>query len=223
MTVSEIVALNPSLLRLLTPQDTSFDLHLPPGTKQVYTDRLKEIPADHRASWRFHVVRQGETLDSVAATLHAHTDEIAEVNGFATGSDIEAGDELVIPVATASVVSRPQHYVPRRGETLTAIADRFNTTVTDLRRWNHLSSNAVRPGRSLNVSEPIRFAPAAYAVGRSRRSSRLLPMHVRSRASSRTASRTRSSIFAPRASTRRSPVPAAARARAASSRRTAAR
>ena len=207
VSVGEIVALNPSLLRLLTPNETSFDLHLPPGTRQVYLDRLKEVPADHRASWRFHVVRQGETLDSVATTLHAHTDEIASVNGFAPGTDIEAGDELVIPVATASVVSRPQHYVPRRGETLTAIADRFNTTVTDLRRWNHLTTNDVRPGRSLNVSEPIHFAPASFSGGRSRRSARLLPMHGRGRASSRIGgSRARSSIFAPRASTRRAPA-----------------
>ncbi len=189
VSVSEIVALNPSLLRLATPNDTPFDLHIPPGTKDVYNERLKEVPVDRRGSWRFHVARQGETLESIAATLHAHAEEIAEVNGFAPGTAVETGDELVIPVATAASVSRPQRYTPRRGETLTAIADRFNITVADLRRWNHLTSNNARPGRSLEVSEPMRLRPAAYARGRFNRQSRMLPMRSRRGASATARSR----------------------------------
>ena len=89
------------------------------------------------------------------------------------GTAIETGDELVVPVTTATAVSRPQRYVPRRGETLTAIADRFNITVNDLRRWNHLTSNTVRPGRSLNVSEPVQFVPATYSRARNGRVARM--------------------------------------------------
>ena len=189
--VAEIVALNPSLLRLVTPNDMSFDLHIPPGTKDVYSQRLKEIPADRRNIWRFHVVRQGETLEAIAATLHAHSEDIAEVNGFAPGTAVGTGDELVIPVATVSSVSRPQRYVPHRGETLTAVADRFNVTVADLRRWNRLTSNNIRPGRSLEVSEPVHLAPATYARGRSNRSARMLPM--RSHRGAARASRTATS------------------------------
>lgn len=188
VSVAEIVALNPSLLRLVTPNDLPFDLHIPPGTKDVYLQRLKEIPADRRNIWRFHVVRQGETLEAVASALHAHTEEIAEVNGFAPGTAVEAGDELVIPVATVASVGRPQRYTPRRGETLTAVADRFNVTAADLRRWNRLTSNNLRPGRSLAVSEPVHLAPAAYARGRSNRSARMLPMRSRRGASARTRS-----------------------------------
>ena len=180
---SEIVALNPSLLRLVTPTETSFDLHIPPGTRDVYNDRLKVIPVDRRSSWRFHVVRQGETLDDIASTLHAHSEDIAEANGFAPGTAVAAGDELVIPVATVASVSRPQRYTPRSGETLTAIADRFNVTVADLRRWNHITSNSVRPGRSIEVSELIRLAPAVYARSRSNRAARMLPTRSRRGAS----------------------------------------
>ncbi len=48
VSVQEIVALNPSLLRLTTPRDIAFDLHIPPGTKQLYTERMKDIPEDKR-------------------------------------------------------------------------------------------------------------------------------------------------------------------------------
>src|ERR1700722_12316325 len=44
----EIVGLNPSLLRMTTPRDIPFDLHVPVGTKDIFTERLKSIPEDKR-------------------------------------------------------------------------------------------------------------------------------------------------------------------------------
>ena len=44
---------------------------MPPGTKDVYLKRIQEIPEDKRTSWRFHVVRTGESLDSIAASTMA--------------------------------------------------------------------------------------------------------------------------------------------------------
>jgi membrane-bound lytic murein transglycosylase D len=60
-TLPEIVDLNPSLLRMTTPEETDFDLHLPAGTRDVYLKRIQTIPEDKRASWRFHVVRAGDS------------------------------------------------------------------------------------------------------------------------------------------------------------------
>ncbi len=159
--VSEIVALNPALLRLTTPRDIPYDLHLPAGTRQTYMDRVKDIPEDDRASWRFHVVKDGETLGDIATSLHSKVSEITTVNEIPAGDPPGAGDELVIPVATAA--GRAQRYTSRRGDTLVTVADRFGVEVDDLRKWNHLSSNKLAPGRSLYVSEPVRLAPTARA------------------------------------------------------------
>lgn len=169
VSVQEIVALNPSLLRLSTPRDISFDLHLPPGEKQLYLDRLKAIPEDKRASWRFHVAKGGETLESVATALHSHASDIAAASGLSVGDAVEEGDELVVPVATVASGARPQRYTMRRGDTLVTVADRFNVSVEELRRWNHLSSNAMRAGRNLAVTEPVRMAPTAHLRGRGSR------------------------------------------------------
>src|SRR5260370_31044965 len=68
----EIVALNPSLLRMTTPREMSFDLHIPAGMLDVFATRIKDIPEDKRASWRFHLARNGETMDGIAAAMHAH-------------------------------------------------------------------------------------------------------------------------------------------------------
>jgi membrane-bound lytic murein transglycosylase D len=158
----EIVALNPSLLRMTTPRDMSFDLHIPVGTRDVFAERIKEIPEDKRGSWRFHVARTGETLDGIATALHAHASDIAATNGLTAGDGVDAGDELVVPVASAVASAGPQRYAMRRGDTLITVADRFGVSVEELRRWNHLSSNMVKPGSSLAVAEPVKLAPTTH-------------------------------------------------------------
>jgi membrane-bound lytic murein transglycosylase D len=172
----EIVALNPSLLRMTTPRDMLFDLHIPMGTMDVFATRIKEIPEDKRATWRFHVVRGGETLDEIATTMHAHTSDIAKTNGLNVADGVEPGDELVIPIAGAVANAGPQRYAARRGDTLITVADRFGVSVEELRRWNHLSSNVVKPGSSLAVVAPVKLAPVTHVrskAARGKKSSRV--------------------------------------------------
>ena len=164
-----IVDLNPSLLRMTTPSDMDFDLHLPVGTQDVYRKRMEKIPEDKRTSWRFHLVRIDESLDGIAGSFHVRPSEIATANGLDANAAISAGDELVIPMAT-TVAARTVHYVTRARDTLVTIADRFNVSVEDLRRWNHLSSSTIRPGRTLAVSEPVRLAPVTHVRARRARS-----------------------------------------------------
>jgi membrane-bound lytic murein transglycosylase D len=160
--LGEIVELNPSLLRMTTPQDTDFDLHLPAGTRDLYLKRIQEIPEEKRNSWRFHVVRAGESLDTVATTFHDRPSEIATANGLAQDASINTGEELVVPVSSAIALPHPLHYITRLGDTLVTVADRFNVSVEDLRRWNHLSSSTIKPQRSLYVSQPVHLAPVAH-------------------------------------------------------------
>jgi membrane-bound lytic murein transglycosylase D len=164
----EIVALNPSLLRMTTPRDTSFDLHIPLGTTQVFANRIKDIPEDKRSSWRFHVVHNGESLDGIAAAMHVRVTDIAAVNELAVDAEVDTGDELVIPVSTAAS-EHPQRYAVRHGDTIVTVADRFGVSTEQLRKWNHLSSNTLRPGSSLTVVEPVRLAPGTHVRGRTSR------------------------------------------------------
>lgn len=164
--VAEIVALNPALLRLATPRDIAFDLHIPPGTKDLFAERLKDIPTDRRSSWRFHIVKPGETLEAIATSLHAHSDEIAETNGITAQDPMAVGDELVVPVQSVAAARAPQRYTARRGDTLVTVADRFNISPEELRRWNKLSASALKPGRALYVAEPVRLASSSRGRGR---------------------------------------------------------
>jgi membrane-bound lytic murein transglycosylase D len=161
-TLQEIVALNPSLLRMTTPGDGDFDLHIPAGTRDAYLKRIHAVPEDKRTSWRFHVVRAGESLDGIASSLHGRPAEIASANGLALDSSPTTGAELVVPLTNTLAGLHPLHYVTRAGDTLVTVADRFNVSVEDLRRWNHLRSSAIGPHRALDVSEPLHLAPATH-------------------------------------------------------------
>ena len=176
-TLATLVGLNPSLLRLNTPRDISFDLHIPGGTKEMFQKRIAEIPEEKRASWRFHEVRADETLQQVADLFHVKADDLAAANDLSAGEGVEAGDELIVPVYTSvsAASAHPQRYTSRRGDTLVTIADRFGVSSEQLRRWNHLRSNSISAGRSIYVAEPVRMAPSAHARsrgGRARKSAR---------------------------------------------------
>jgi membrane-bound lytic murein transglycosylase D len=133
-------------------------------------------------------VHDGETLGGIATEFHSSASEIAEANGIVATDDLDAGDELAIPVVTLATPAHPRLYKVRRGDTLITVADRFNVSVEQLRRWNHLSSNRVRTGASLRISEPVKLAP-----------------HTRThRGSSRRRTRSHTSTTSAHASTKRS-------------------
>jgi membrane-bound lytic murein transglycosylase D len=167
--VQEITALNPSLLRGATPPDETFDLHLPVGTKELFEKRIAEIPEDKRRYWRFHKLAAGESIEDVAHSYHVSASEIAFVNQLGPTADLSGVDALVIPVAPVSLPSsaRTAMYRARKGDTLVTVADRFGVTVDQLKRWNHLTSTAISPGRNLYVAEPARI-PAGSRKGRGR-------------------------------------------------------
>ncbi len=153
--VQEIADLNPSLLRMGTPAEDTFALRLPAGRKDLYEKRIAEIPVDKRNQWRFHKVVAGESLASVARDYRVTPSEIVFVNQLEANDDLSATDSLIIPVPpAASSRSRLTLYRTRRGDTLVTVADRFNITVQQLRRWNHMGASKLEPGRNLYVAEP---------------------------------------------------------------------
>lgn len=157
--VDEIEALNPSLLRMITPPDASFDLHLPAGTATLFTQRVALIPEARRNSWRYHSVVAGDTLASVAQEYRVSVSELASVNQLTPGDSLTGVQALAVPVPLApQTLARTRLYTARRGDTLVTIADRFGVSLSELRRWNSIPSGIrVQPGRHLRVAAP---APA---------------------------------------------------------------
>jgi membrane-bound lytic murein transglycosylase D len=159
--VDELMALNPSLLRMATPPETSFDLHLPAGTAALYEQRIAVIPESRRTAWRYHRVTPDDSLASVARTYHVTVPELAAANQLhadqsVAGPSLTGIEALVVPVAPVAAPSlHTLLYTTRRGDTLVSIADRFGVSLEQLRRWNKIPSGIkVEPGRRLHVAEP---------------------------------------------------------------------
>jgi membrane-bound lytic murein transglycosylase D len=160
--VDELMALNPSMLRLATPPDTNFDLHLPAGTAALFEDRIAQIPEAKRTSWRYHQVAPDDTLASVARTYRVSVSDLAAANQLDQGESLKDMEALVVPVAPVAAPSmHTPLYTARRGDTLVTIADRFGVSLEQLRRWNQMTGIRVEPGRRLHVAEPAHVMRAS--------------------------------------------------------------
>jgi membrane-bound lytic murein transglycosylase D len=160
--VEELIKLNPSLLRWSTPpNDPQFALNLPSGTKEAFERNIASIPTDKRIWWRAYKVGGGETVTSIAKKFHVSPVALAEVNQVSRNTPLELGAHVVLPLAPGkeSSLVRVRERGPRRavgyrvrpGDTLELIADRFDVTPYEVRRWNHLKTSTLVPGKTLRV------------------------------------------------------------------------
>ncbi len=160
--VDELEALNPSLLRKVTPPDAEFDLHLPAGRATLFQDRIAQVPEGKRNAWRYHRVAAEDTLASVAREYRVAEAELAAANRLRSSDGLDGVEALVVPtVPVAAPSTRRALYTVRRGDTLVTISDRFGVSLNELRRWNKIAGIKVEPGRRLHVAEPAGAARAS--------------------------------------------------------------
>jgi membrane-bound lytic murein transglycosylase D len=159
--VETLRALNPALLRMATPADPNFELRLPAGSAEQFSAEIADIPPDKWLSWRRHRVEAGETLLIIARKYRVTAQAVADVNNLEPRAALEPGSKLIIPAA-----ARPQtasgklvRYRVRRGDTLESIADEFDVTVAELKRWNGVRGNRVARGVRLKVYPGGRVPP----------------------------------------------------------------
>jgi len=165
-TPAELQDLNPNLLRLTTPRDRSYDLHLPPGTKDRYETAIAAIPTDMRLWWRYHTVQQGDTLASLSRAYRIPVKSIAQANHL-EGNELEADAKVIIPIApgkhvsdTATYARRITRYHVRSGDTVERVAENFGVSPQMLRRWNGIHGDSLRGRRILALHLPI--SPSAH-------------------------------------------------------------
>ncbi|HEX5314889.1 MAG TPA: LysM peptidoglycan-binding domain-containing protein [Gammaproteobacteria bacterium] len=100
-----------------------------------------------------YVVRSGDSLSTIAARYHVSISDLANWNSIGSGSVIHPGQQLLIGGdgdKEAAVASTS--YVVKSGDSLSAIASRFDVSTGDLAAWNSLSRTSVlHPGQTLEI------------------------------------------------------------------------
>ena len=161
--VSDLQALNPSLLRMTTPKNREFELHLPEGTKDKYLEVIAAIPTDMRVWWRYHKVTPGETLASIARSYRTTAKAISSANNLETAA-VDPDTSLIIPIAagkhamsedTGTYSRRATAYRIRKGDTVASVADQFGVPPQMVRRWNRITGDSLRGRRVVYVHLPI--------------------------------------------------------------------
>ena len=164
----EIQELNPSLLRMTTPQG-KFELHLPAHSSEKYQAAISAIPANMRVWWRYHTVSQGDTLMSIARAYHTPMKTIAEANQLDPSNSIQPGAKLVVPIAPGrhnsgdvqTYAKRLTVYHIRKNDTLEKVSNNLGIAPATIRRWNHLRGDSLAGRRVLYVHLPVSPTVAA--------------------------------------------------------------
>lgn len=93
-----------------------------------------------------YIVQKGDTLYSIAAANNTTVDELKKANNL-TSNILSTGQLLKIP----SALLPESTYIVKKGDSLYSIANKYNTTVDELKRINNLTSNILSIGQILKL------------------------------------------------------------------------
>jgi LysM repeat protein len=111
----------------------------------AYSAPVPSQPAPVPSNPGTHVVKQGETLKTIAALYNSTPELIAAANGLTNVNLIYAGQVLKIPAA-------PRYYTVQAGDTLANIATRYGVTLQALVTANNITNiNLVKTGQRLLI------------------------------------------------------------------------
>lgn len=176
----EIVDLNPALVRGITPAGENYLVKVPKGKSAEFKVAFASLPRDQRVRYAYHQVKRGQTLARIAKLYGVTIADLRKWNGIARNRNVKTGSTLKIykdgarkfpgvddEESSAKVVeSTKQYHVLKKGETLGHVAGKYNVGVTQLAKWNGISSaKMVKAGRKLVIysEKSVDVEPAKVA------------------------------------------------------------
>lgn len=103
-----------------------------------------ETPVD------YYTVQKGDSLYKIAQKFNTTVNELVALNNL-TSTALQIGDVLKIPQEETSNGNLQNTYTVKVGDSLYQIAQRYGTTVDELKRLNNLTSNTLSIGQQLII------------------------------------------------------------------------
>ena len=179
--------LNPELRRWCTPPDyPGYQLKIPKGKRERFESEYARIPEGERyqenlVHLRYRATKR-DTVTSVARRYGITPEALAEMNSIPVNQRI-SGKNLIVPAPMASQDTPPQpkrnrelvaaaekgvfkkYYTVQKGDTLSALAKRFNVSTGILQAWNNLKGHlTLKPGKRIVVAKFVEKQGAMIAA-----------------------------------------------------------
>lgn len=180
----EIAFLNPQVKQDIIPATKPFDLRLPLSIKDKFTSKAEhfitsanvapQVDAAEQIVAIRYKVRRGDNLGKIADKHRVGLSQLKSWNNIGRKNIIHTGQYLTIhtkskytneKIVTASsskkssnssVQFKSKTYTVKRGDAVSTIADKFNISVKDLKKWNNIGSrNIIKQGQVLKVSKNV--------------------------------------------------------------------
>ena len=156
ISLEELKRLNPELRRNIVPKSNGPGYHLkvPVGMASLIATQHEALPVWTQPPpppTQWYKVRRGDSLSVVARRFGMKVRQLKDMNRLSSnlirvgtklrvrGGDEDYADDQII------------WYRVRYGDSLGRIANRFNTTISQLKRLNNLSTHLIYPGDRLRV------------------------------------------------------------------------
>ena len=116
-----------------------------------------------------YVIESGDSLSGIAEMFSMKTSELRKINDLKKDAKIRIGKKLVIPYAQEriDIISKAE-YVVKEGDNIGSIAQDFNLTATEIRKFNKL-----KKGSTIGIGKTLRL-PLPYKLAQEKRKKKLL-------------------------------------------------
>jgi membrane-bound lytic murein transglycosylase D len=186
VSTDDIIALNPYILRGVTPPRDSFTVRVPPGHADGFDAAYVGLPDGLKRAYRHAETKKGETMASLARRGGVTVRQLSWYNPrlrTTRHGTLYSGQAVLFPsnavVRAARNVPDPSiekygssrgrtvTHVVREGESLWSIAEKYKTTAQAIQRLNGFKKSIIFPGQIIIVKgSPARSHSSRSASGR---------------------------------------------------------
>ena len=120
------------------------------ATDSLSIGQILKIPSDViNDNFNTYIVQKGDTLYGIAQKFNTTVDKIKKLNNLTT-NNLSIGQTLKIS-SSDNINNNVKTYTVQKGDTLYNIANKYNTTVNELKELNNLNSNTLSIGQTIKL------------------------------------------------------------------------